>query len=295
MPQTMQLHGLTIAVDEPTAITRPPVLLIHGYGGGAWYFDKYQRFLSARGHPTYALNLRGHCGSKPVADLGRVSVLEYVEDAREVARHLGRPIVIGHSMGGLIAQKLAEYDAVCAAVLQCATPPRGISLFSASLAARQVKHLGALLRSRPLAGTRADYDALMFNRIPQSERAALFPRFVADSGRVGRELSLSIVPVDERKVRCPVLVITCTDDHYVVPRVGRRLAQKYAAPCWQYPRHGHFPQYEPGWEVLVEDIVRWLDSVVPTDGEPLQTTSSASPAREGASPPDDDALLDLPH
>jgi pimeloyl-ACP methyl ester carboxylesterase len=273
MPRTMQLNGLTIAVDEPTVIARPPVLLIHGYGGGAWYFDRYQRFLAEHGYPSYALNLRGHCGSRPVDDLGRVSFLEYVEDAREVARHLGRPVVVGHSMGGLIAQKLAESDAVCAAVLLCAAPPRGISIFSASLALRQVKHLGALLRSRPLAGSRADYDALMFNCIPESERATLFPRFVADSGRVGRELSLGAVPVDERKVRCPMLVISCAEDHYVVPRVARRLARKYAAPHWDYPQHGHLPQYEPGWEVLVADIVRWLRTVVPRGTEPLQAMS----------------------
>jgi non-heme chloroperoxidase len=228
----------------------------------AWYFARYQRLLAERGYPTYAPNLRGHYGSRPVPDLGRVSVVEYVEDALEVARRLDRPIVIGHSMGGLIAQKLAEKDAVCAAVLLCAAPPRGISLFSTRLAVRQLKHLGALLLSRPLAGTRADYDAILFNRIPESERAALFLQFVADSGRVGRELSLSAVSVDERKVRCPVLVIGCADDRYVVPRIARRLARKYGAPYWEYPRHAHFPQYEPGWEGLAGDIARWLDDVV---------------------------------
>jgi pimeloyl-ACP methyl ester carboxylesterase len=289
MPETISLNGLTLAVEEPAASERPPVLLIHGYGGGAWYFDKYQRFLAEHGYPSYAPNLRGHCGSRLVADLGRVSVFDYIEDAREVARHLGRPIVIGHSMGGLIAQKLAESDAVCAAVLQCAAPPRGISLFSARLAVRQLKHLGALLGSRPLAGTRGDYDALLFNRIPESERAALFPRFVADSGRVGRELSVSAVPVDERKVRCPVLVISCSDDRYVVPRIGRRLARKYAAPYWEYPRHAHFPQYEPGWEGIAGDIVRWLDAVVPGEAhsrrEMRDSVRGRSAADSSVAPP----------
>jgi non-heme chloroperoxidase len=279
MARTMLVSGLTIEVEEPSPITRPPVLLIHGYGGGGWYFDKYQRFFAARGYPTYALNLRGHFGSRPVADLGRVSIVDYIEDARDAARHLGRPIVLGHSMGGLIAQKLAESDAVCAAVLQCAAPPRGISLFSVSLALRQVKHLGALLRSRPLAGTRSDYDTLMLNRIPESERAALFARFVPDSGRVGRELSLSAVRVNEREVRCPVLVISCADDRYVVSRIARRLARKYAAPHRQYPHHGHLPQYEPGWEAMAGDIVRWLEVVLPGDARSAKLTTSAARAQ----------------
>jgi pimeloyl-ACP methyl ester carboxylesterase len=281
VPRMMELNGLTIAVDEPAVVTRSPVLLIHGYGGGAWYFDRYQRVLADHGYPSYALNLRGHYGSRPVDHLGRVAFLEYVEDALEVARYLGRPIVLGHSMGGLIAQKLAESDAVRAAVLLCAAPPRGISLFSRSLAVRQIKHLGALLGSRPLAGTRADYDAILLNRVPESERAALFPRFVPDSGRVGRELSLGTAPVDERKVRCPILVVGCADDRYVVPRIGRRLARKYAAPYWEYPRHAHFPQYEPGWEALIGDIVRWLDTAVPIDADSRQRASVARVPREG--------------
>jgi pimeloyl-ACP methyl ester carboxylesterase len=291
MPRTILVDGLSILAVEPAAVTRPPVLLLHGYGGGAWYFDRYQRFLADRGYPSYALNLRGRNGSRPVEDLGRVSVTEYIEDAHVAARHLGRPIVIGHSMGGLLAQKLAESDAVRAAVLMCAAPPRGISLFSWRLAVRQLKHLPALMHSRPVEGTRSDYDSLVFNRIPEPERDALFPRFVADSGRVGRELSLNVVRVDERKVRCPILVIAGSDDHYVVPRIGRRLARKYTAPYWEYAGHAHFPQYEPGWEAMAGDLARWLGSVVPSDVQVDGATTSAPRSRQLPSQPD--ASIDL--
>jgi non-heme chloroperoxidase len=292
MPRTILVDDLSIAVEEPAVATRPPVLLIHGYGGGAWYFDRYQRFLADRGFPSYALNLRGHHGSRPVQDLGQVSVSEYVEDAQAAARHIGRPIVIGHSMGGLIAQKLAESDAVRAAVLLCAAPPRGISLFSWRLAKRQIKHLPALLRSRPVVGTRSDYDSLLLNRVPLQERDALAARFVAESGRAGRELSLSAVKVDERRVRCPVLVVSTSDDHFVVPRIGRRLARKYGAPYWEYAAHAHFPQYEQGWEAMAGDIVRWLESVVPTDVQVEGTPAITTPRPQRPSKPE--ASLDLP-
>ena len=293
MPETMLLNGLTIVVHEPPVVTRPPVLLLHGFGGGAWYFDRYQRFLAERGFPTYALNLRGHCGSRPVQDLGRVSLYDYIEDAEEVARHLDRPIVIGHSMGGLLAQKLAESDAARAVVLMCAAPPRGISLFSWRLAMRQLAHLSALLRSRPLEGTRAEYDALMFNRVPEADRDALFPRLVPESGRAGRELSIGTVKVDERKVRCPILVIACSDDRFVVARIARRLARKYGAPFWEYAGHAHFPQYEPGWESMAGDIAHWLQNVVPS--EVHVDASPAARSRSRARVPRQDASLDLPH
>src|SRR5688572_24036094 len=106
----VKVEGLTVTVAEPpdaaSVGARPPILLVHGMFGGAWYFERYQRFFAARGHATYALDLRGHGESRPVEQLGRVSVRDYIADAMTAASSLDRPIVIGHSMGGLLAQAL---------------------------------------------------------------------------------------------------------------------------------------------------------------------------------------------
>jgi len=83
------------------------------------------------------LNLRGHHDSRPVADLGRVSVLDFVQDTLAVAKNLGAPVLMGHSMGGLIAQELAESRRPCPVRL-CSTPPRGIPVTSPMLIGRQL-------------------------------------------------------------------------------------------------------------------------------------------------------------
>src|SRR4051794_30593432 len=104
MAREMVVNGLTVTVEESTSpSTKPPVLFIHGIFAGAWVFEGYQRLFAEHGYKTYALDLRGHGASPPAPAPGRVTVEEYVADAFEVARSLGRPVVIGHSMGGLIA------------------------------------------------------------------------------------------------------------------------------------------------------------------------------------------------
>lgn len=254
--------GLTARVAEPAARTepeQPPLLLLHGLAGGAWYWEPYQRFFAARGWPSYALNLRGHHGSRPVAQLGRVSLADYVEDALELAALLGRPPVIGHSLGGLLAQKLAEADAVAAAVLLCTMPPKGIRIGSAALAVRQLRHLGDMLLQRPLAGRPEDHEVLSLHRIPAAERSALARRFVADSGRVGRELTLGGLAVDPRRVRCPMLAISTREDRFFPPPIARKIAARYGIPLWEYPAHAHFVVMEPGWEVVAADIACWLE------------------------------------
>jgi pimeloyl-ACP methyl ester carboxylesterase len=261
--------GVDVA-DPPGGAVRPPVLFVHGMMAAAWIFERYQRFFAARGYASWAVNLRGHAGSRPVPRLGRVSMSEYVDDVGEAARALAdaygveRPVVLGHSMGGLLAQKLAERGAVAAAVLLCSAPPRGISVTSLTLLRYQLSYAWPIVRGAPIVGSRAGFDALNFNRVPADERAALYARFVPESGRVGRELSLGGVAVDVEHVRCPLLVCAATDDRLVPARVAGRIAKLYGARAdyLEFADHGHLVLLEPGWEQPAGAIVRWLDAAV---------------------------------
>jgi pimeloyl-ACP methyl ester carboxylesterase len=267
--------GLTGTAATVASSTRPPVLFVHGMFGGAWMFADWQRRFAELGYSSVAIDLRGHGESRPVPDVGRVSVREYVDDALAVAATLGRPVVIGHSMGGLIAQKLAELDAVRAVVLLCAAPPRGITVASPSLLVRQLKHAPAVLFSRPLLPDRRDAEALMFNRIPPAEHEALLARMVPESGRAGRELSLGAIAIDERRVRAPILNVTALEDRFLVPRVGRAIARKYGAEQLELEGHAHYLLAEPGWERVADSVAGWLERALAN----VRTAPAAAPPR----------------
>ncbi|HMC57200.1 MAG TPA: alpha/beta fold hydrolase [Gemmatimonadaceae bacterium] len=261
VPQPKDVDGLTIAVQRPSSpTTKPPVLLIHGMFGGAWYWDGYQELLARRGFESHAINLRGHHGSRPVRDIGKVSLRDYVHDALDVARSLGNPLVIGHSMGGLIAQKVAEAGACRAMVLLASAPPRWIPPVSWLLLRKQVKYVKALLLFRPVLPDRGDADALMFNRTPVNERDRFFSRLIPESGKAAFELSFGVLGVKASRVSCPVLVVGGTADHFVVPRVARALAKKYDAPLRTYVNFAHHIMCEPGWDGPATDIAEWLDA-----------------------------------
>jgi pimeloyl-ACP methyl ester carboxylesterase len=259
-PQITNVGDLTVAVERPAATThKPPVLLIHGMFGGAWYWEGYQSLLASRGYATHAINLRGHHGSRPVTDIGKVPLRDFVSDALEVARSLKNPIVIGHSMGGLIAQKVAEAGLCRACVLLAAAPPRWIPVVSWVLMTRQVKYAKALTLFEPLVPDRSDADALMFNRTPMTDRVGFFPRLVPESGRAGFDLSFGVIGVSERRVSAPMYVVTGSDDKFVVPRIARAMAAKYRAPLKVWDGFAHHIMNEPGWEKPAGDIVAWMD------------------------------------
>lgn len=262
MPELRRVGDLTVVVERSSSpSTKPPVLLVHGFNGGAWFWENYQPMLARHGFESHAINLRGHHGSRPVRDIGKVKLHDYVQDALEVARSLGLPIVIGHSMGGLIAQKVAEAGACRAAVFISSAPPRWIPIVSWRLLKKQVKYARQIFFSEPLLPERRDADALMFNRTPLPDRDVQFSRLVPESGRAAFDLSFGTLAVHESRVTAPTLVVTGTDDHFVAPRVARALARKYRSQLREYDSFAHHIITEPGWEKPCSDIIQWMDQV----------------------------------
>lgn len=273
MRDSMRIRDLVLEALSPARASRPPMLMVHGIMGGAWYFAKWLEFFAARGHPSYALNLRGHHGSRPVADMGTVSVIDYVTDMRDAARGIAerhdgaRAILVGHSMGGLVAQKAAESLAPEALVLLSSVPPRGIPLLSWPLFRRQIKHVPALFASRAVAPDPADNNALFLNRLSPSETLELAPRWTATSGRAGREMTLGSIAVDAEFVKCPVLVVAGADDIAIPTRIQRRIAKKYHAEFRVYDGHAHFLVWEPGWERIAGEVAVWMEQAVSRRGQ----------------------------
>ena len=269
MPST-HIGNLKLDAALPAQPTRPAMLMVHGIMGGSWYFAKWLDFFCARGAPAYAVNLRGHHGSRPVENFGRVSVMDHVTDVIDAAagvreRHPGAPLVlVGHSMGALVAQKAAESLAPAALVLLSAVPPGGIPLLCWQLFRREVRHLGAMLTSRAIVADPTDVAELFLNRVDPAEAKSFLERWMPASGRAGREISLGRIAVDANRITCPVLVVAGADDVAIPARIQRKVALKYGGMFRVYERNAHFLIWEPGWDRIAADVAHWIDQHVST-------------------------------
>lgn len=268
MAHSINIGDLLLDVSLPARVSQPPVLMVHGIMGGAWYFAKWLQYFSSRGHPAYALNLRGHHGSRPIENFGQVSVMDYVADVRDAAagireRHPGAPLVlVGHSMGGLVVQKAAESISPGAAILLSSVPPRGIPLLSWPLFRRELKHVSAMLTSRAITVNPRDAADLFLNKVDPTEVASFLPLWAPASGRVGREITFGRIAVDAKKVTCPVVVIAGAEDVAIPPRIQRKVARKYSALFRLYEGNAHFLIWETGWDRIAADVAAWLDGVL---------------------------------
>lgn len=126
--------------------------------------------------------------------LRRSGIPEYFETALVAREKLDQPpILIGHSLGGLIAQKLAAATDTAAMVLLAPVPP-GITWTRPRTLPYLVPRLPAILAGRPILPPEAAFRAIPFSTLPRREQDHLVGSMVPDSGRVLRSMSFGSSP-----------------------------------------------------------------------------------------------------
>ncbi|MFC1720698.1 alpha/beta hydrolase [Patescibacteria group bacterium] len=249
------------------------ILFVHGIMVGGWCWDKYKKFFEERGYRCIAPNLRYHDGGqsvKPDSRLGSLSILDYVDDLEKEIRALNlprgeKPIIIGHSMGGLLLQKLAERGLAEIAIAIAPAPPRGISPISRfTLKNFFGMRIPFTFWKSPIGITFNGLKFMALEFTPPEEQKTVFEKTGYESGRVMLELSLSFldphktIGVDEKKVACPMLVMSAENDKILVPATVKKIAKKYNAEYKNFPGHAHWIISEPNWEEGAEYAYDWI-------------------------------------
>ena len=240
--------------DQPRATRKPPILFVHGIAHGAWCWREHWMPAAAElGYPVYAVSLRGHGDSGGRKRLGRTLLRHYVHDVLQTITELPQPpVIVGHSMGALIAQLVADRYA-----------PRGLALLTPAPLQGASYMLPRMLRRRPLdaakvvaGGTlplRAEH---LFVGLDESTAARYVDRLGRESPWAQYEL---FVPHRIGPVRCPVLVVGTPDDRVVDERAVEETARAYGVdPVW-LPGIGHDLMLDVGWEKALGLLLDWVD------------------------------------
>lgn len=239
---------------RPTQIA-PPLLMLHGACHGWWVWRKWQPFFAAAGWRTFAMSLRNHSGSDPVpeADYLRLSVRDYVADVLAVCRWLGRPpALMGHSMGGIVAQKAAEEADLAALIPVAAIGP-------AQLGRQNPAEIdpGRPIMHAPDAARRRWFH----EDLPDDLFARFYAALVPESPGVMRETGMGRTPVDPTRIGCPVLCVGGEHDATYVPRADR-LAAVYGGDWIAVPDAGHNMMLESMALDVAQRINQWLLSKI---------------------------------
>jgi pimeloyl-ACP methyl ester carboxylesterase len=223
----------------------------------------WRRFFEAAGFECVIPALPGR---EPTSDeaLSRTGIGECFDRVLSAYDELTEPpIVIGHSLGGLLAQKVAVLRSPRAAVLLAPIPP-GVLWPQLSALPYLFPLLPRILTGRPFLPSERTMRAVPLNTLAPAEQDHLIPLLVRDSGRSFREMLVgaAVTRVNAAEVRCPVLCVSAGSDRNVAQWISRRIAARYDAEHQVHPGLPHWIIAESAVEQVASPVLEWITRVL---------------------------------
>lgn len=248
----------------------PPVLLLTGTNAAPWTMDSVRQSFEQSGFTCHPVTYRFHAmppGLERDAKLIGVGIKDYLNDAREVLRDIGQPpVVVSHSLGGVIAQLLAAEGAVRAGVLLNSCIVNGV--LPSTDGERQ---LGKMFISAGAFWDQAlgqDLELLAnygLNSLSAELQRDIHARLGTESGRVLFEFVFWMYDVEQttlvkpEQVTFPLLFVSGTEDKAVSTRTARLMAELYETADF-LPIEGacHYIQFQDDWPKTAAEVLNWL-------------------------------------
>jgi pimeloyl-ACP methyl ester carboxylesterase len=243
-----------------------PIVMVHGAFCGGWVWDDFRRPFERAGHSVLALDLPGHQAGAPRGAVTGLGMRDYAVAVAEACESQGEPpILIGHSMGGLVAQLAAAKVRVRGLILLAPSAPWGVHGVTVEEAVSAV----SLYALGPYWSLAIDPDyasarLYSFDRAPKAQRRAIFARMVPESGRALWEtLNWWLDPfastlVSAQAINAPVLALAGERDAVHPPATVRQAAARLSAEVRVLPGMSHWLLGEPGWEDVAAAALDWL-------------------------------------
>lgn len=259
--------------------TAPDVVFIHGLWIHSSSWRPWQDRFAELGYTSIAPGWPGD--HETVAEtrddpsgLDGVGIAQIFEHyAGLIGAFDAKPIAVGHSFGGLIAQELLANDLVRGAVAIDPAPIKGVTALPFS----QLKSGFPVLKNpankkRTVTLTAKEFHYSFGNAISEAECNAIFEAFVIPGpGRPLFEDAAAAFTKDSpaavdthHAVRGPLLLTSGTEDHVVPKVVTKQVAKLYAdnaasiTEYHEYEGRGHSLTLDDGWKDVADDVLAWL-------------------------------------
>lgn len=211
------------------------IVFIHGLFLTSESWAGWTSFFEEKGYTTYAPPYPGHVGDpaklreQVPENLGQLTFSDVLNQMEAFIQKLPeKPILIGHSMGALVAQKLVEKDLAEAAVLISSAPPKGVITTKLSFAKSNLGLLNPFKGNSVHYPTKKWFHYAFTNTLSREESDRIFEEYVVPESRnIPRETLKKAGKIDFKKPHVPLLFISGAEDHIIPASLNAKNFKRY--------------------------------------------------------------------
>ena len=274
-----------------TVTSSKTIAFIHGAFVGKHCWDRWVARYEARGYTCVPISYPGR--DKSVAELKAapndpflrtLSIQAVIDHHVRVLQALPeKPVVMGHSFGGLLTQLMLQRNLAAAAVAIDSVPPQGVISLAWSFIRSLWPVVNPLVGSRPYYMPFRDFQYAFGNDLSLAEqRAGYDADIVPESRRFGRGALTSAARVDFKQRHAPLLMIAGEKDHIMPASLNRRNYRRYQkspsiTEFKEFPGRAHYSIIAgPGWEEIADYALDWAVRVQNFSPSPAATPPAST-------------------
>jgi pimeloyl-ACP methyl ester carboxylesterase len=229
------------------------IVFVHGMAHGAWCWEEhFIPFFEKLGYNCVAFDLPGHEVQGSTRRIS-YSLSDYVEALHRVVAKLETPpIIIGHSMGGMILQKFLQKGSCKKAILLASVPPSGVLMASLRVLTKLPGAIPYLFQLN-LLGVFKKYPQLMFND------PALSVRYSSKMCSESFLAYLGLLLPFHRRTSVPLLVVGGSADGLITVQEFANTAKHYKAQLEIIEGGSHDLMLDKDFEKTAKVIKSWLE------------------------------------
>jgi pimeloyl-ACP methyl ester carboxylesterase len=254
------MKNIELIVRSPKTAPRyqVPILCVHGGYHGAWCWDEYfLPYFAEHGFEAYALSLRGHGKSDGHENINQWRIADYVADVAAVVEKLpAAPVLIGHSLGGVVVQKYLQQASAPGGILLASSPLNGMATASFKMMLRHPAPILKMFFTFNMLHARPAFETIFFSDdLPRDQVKSYFDRMGNESFWAFMDVAMLDKP-NPKEVRSPILVIGGEKDNSIPTAVNEVLASAYGIKLETFPV-AHDMMLDPNWKLVADCIVAW--------------------------------------
>lgn len=251
------------------------ILFITGAFVSHTCWNEWSAFFEAQGFTTHApawpykdapaVLLRARHPDPQVASIRLSDLISHYETI--VNGLPEKPVIVGHSIGGLIAQLLLQKDLASAAIAIHSVPPQGVMTFKLSFLIAGWGPLGFFTSTKKtFLMSFKQWQYAFTNGMPEEWQEKGYALAIPESKLVVRDTITSAAKIDFNAPHAPLLFISGTKDHTIPASLNYSNYKKYSADdsithYKEFEGRNHFVLGQPGWQEIATYIQLWLERV----------------------------------